>query len=138
MYPTGYIRAATAAVLLHAAVTVPHALAHVGEQATLSPLGMLFVAVVIGAGPLAALALILYRRLWTGAALLCASMLGALIFGVVSHYVIPSSDHVAHVPAGAWQLPFQLTAALLVITEALGTAVGAWGMLGHHSERSTQ
>jgi hypothetical protein len=76
-----------------------------------------------------ALALIRARRAWPGALLLFAAMLGALLFGLAYHYMLPGPDHVAHVPGGPWQLPFQITSALLVATEAAGTAVGAWALL---------
>jgi hypothetical protein len=33
---------------------------------------------------------------------------------------------VAYIPAGPWQLPFQITSALLLATEGIGTTVGAW------------
>jgi hypothetical protein len=55
-------------------------------------------------------------------------MLGSLIFGAVYHYVIISSDHVAHLPPGDARGLFRTTALLLVITEAFGVIVGAIGL----------
>jgi hypothetical protein len=48
---------------------------------------------------------------------------GSLVFGVVNHFVIESPDHVAHITSDAWRLPFQWSAAGLVILEAAGTAM---------------
>jgi len=52
--------------------------------------------------------------------------LGALLFGVVYHFVLPGPDNVAQVRAGPWQLPFQATSALLVVVEVAGVGVGGW------------
>ena len=52
-------------------------------------------------------------------------MLGSLIFGFLYHYIIISSDHVAHLPAGDARGLFRTTALLLLVTEALGVVVAA-------------
>ena len=113
-------------VLAHAAAAIPHSLAHAGENAWLPMWANIYVALVITLAPFVALALLRSRHAYTGAQLLFASMLGALLFGIAFHYVIPGSDNVAFVPPGPWRLPFQFTAALLVLLEAFGTATGAW------------
>jgi hypothetical protein len=112
-------------VLVHAALTVPHGIAHVAEHATLPAAANAFVAIVIVTAPVVALGLLLRHRRRLGGLLLLISMLGALIFGVVFHYLLPGPDHVASVPAGSWQLLFQLTAGLLALCEAIGALVGA-------------
>jgi len=119
------LRLSVAVVLVHAALTLPHGIAHVAEHASLSAAASAFVAIVIVIAPLAALGLLLRRRRRLGGMLLLTSMLGALLFGLVSHYVLPGPDHVASVPAGSWQLLFQLTAGLLALSEAIGALVGA-------------
>jgi hypothetical protein len=50
-------------------------------------------------------------------------MAGSLVFGVVNHFVIVSPDHVSHVPA-EWSTLFTVTAVLLAVLEAAGTAAG--------------
>jgi hypothetical protein len=55
-------------------------------------------------------------------------MAGSLIFGVIYHYVIVSPDHVSHLPPGAAQGVFRLTALLLVLTELFGLVVGLLGL----------
>ena len=52
-----------------------------------------------------------------------------LIFGVANHFLIVSADHVSHLPAGQWVLPFQVTAVLLALTESVGCLVGLAALL---------
>jgi hypothetical protein len=130
------LRLGVSVVLVHAALTLPHGMAHVAEQANLSAAASAFVAIVIVIAPLAALGLLLRRRHRLGGLLLLISMLGALLFGVVSHYVLPGPDHVAFVPAGSWQLMFQLTAGLLALSEAIGALVGALILVRFSQARS--
>src|SRR5690348_12294499 len=118
------LRYSTVAVLAHAVVSAPHGLAHAQEQAYLGPAAMAFVIVVIVLAPFVALGLLRMNKLWAGALLLLGSMVGALLFGIAFHYLLPGTDNVADVPAGSWQLPFQLTSALLVAVEGAGVVVG--------------
>jgi hypothetical protein len=50
-------------------------------------------------------------------------MAGALLFGVVNHFVLPGSDNVVQVHA-EWRAVFSSTAVLLALTEAGATVVG--------------
>ena len=112
-----------AVVLGHLAVAIAHGAAHQGAEVALSPAGNLFVYVVIIAGPLVGL---LWSRVTgssAGAWLIAATMAGALLFGLVNHFLIVSPDHVYHVPE-PWRLWFGATAVLLLITEAFGALVG--------------
>src|SRR5436190_11132303 len=119
-------QAATLIVVVHLAVNLIHGAAHSGAAVPLSPLQNAFVWIVILAGPLVALWMIRTGRP-LGPALLALTMGGSLVFGIVNHYVIESPDHVAHIASGPWRLPFQWTAAALVLLEAAGTAVGLRG-----------
>jgi hypothetical protein len=117
-------QALTAVVLTHLAINIAHGSAHDGAQVPLSALGMLFVYIVILAAPLVGLAVWRWKpRLggWTVA----ASMSGALVFGLVNHFIIDGPDHVAHV-AAEWRQLFGITAALLIVCEAAGAVVGIW------------
>jgi len=118
---TGMRRALIAVVLVHLGVSIVHGLAHAGAQILLPPAAMLFVYVVILAGPLVGLVVLLWREP-LGAALVAAAMIGALVFGVINHFIIPGSDHVAHV-AAEWRPLFATTAALLAIIESGGAAI---------------
>jgi hypothetical protein len=117
-------QALTAIVLIHLAINVVHGRAHAGAQVPLSAAGALFVYIVILAGPLVGLGVWRWRpRLggWTVA----ACMSGALLFGLINHFIIDGSDHVARV-AAEWQSLFGVTAGLLVACEALGVGIGVW------------
>ena len=117
-------QALTAIVLIHLAINVVHGWAHAGAQVPLSAAGALFVYIVILAGPLVGLGVWRWRpRLggWTVA----ACMSGALLFGLINHFIIDGSDHVARVAAEGQSL-FGVTAGLLVACEALGVAIGVW------------
>jgi hypothetical protein len=116
-----------AVVLLHLAIAIVHGAAHTGAEVALGPAGMAFVYIVIIAGPLAGLA-VAARQPQRGAAIVGLTMAGALVFGLVNHFIIQGTDHVAHV-APAWRTLFASTAALLAIVEAAGTAIGVRGAL---------
>ncbi len=67
--------------------------------------------------------------LWTklkraGAWLITLSMLASLLFGFLNHFVLDAPDYVLAVPAHAWRYSFILSAALLVVTETIGTVIG--------------
>ncbi|HJZ70526.1 MAG TPA: hypothetical protein VKE51_02235 [Vicinamibacterales bacterium] len=116
-------RAALAAiVLIHLVVSFVHGAAHAGAQVFLPFAGTLFVYIVILAGPLVGLALLPWRT-QAGAVVIALTMTGSLLFGVINHFIIPGSDHVAHV-AREWQSMFATTAALLAVLEAAGAVVG--------------
>jgi len=116
-------RAALAAiVLIHLIVSFLHGAAHAGAQVFLPFAGTLFVYIVILAGPLAGLALMPWRP-QAGAGLVALTMTGSLLFGLVNHFIIPGSDHVAHV-AREWQSMFATSATLLAVLEAAGAVLG--------------
>ena len=111
-----------AVVLAHLAVSMVHGAAHSGAQVALGPAGAAFVYLVILAGPLVGLA-VAWRLPQLGSAVVAATMAGSLAFGLVNHFIIQGTDHVAHV-APAWRTLFASTAALLAVVEAAGTAIG--------------
>jgi hypothetical protein len=116
--------ALAAIVLIHLAISILHGRAHSGAQVPLSTAATLFVYIVILAGPLAGL--ILFRSMpVAGAWTVAASLGGALVFGLINHFIVAGPDHVDHV-AAAWRPLFGITAALLAATEAAGAAIGVW------------
>ena len=90
----------------------------------------LFIYLVILAGPLAGLWLARSRPRARRLARRVEAMAGALVFGIVNHFVISSPDHVNHV-ATQWRMLFASTAVLLVITEGIGAVAGAWFATRH-------
>jgi hypothetical protein len=103
---------------VHLIVSAAHGAAHTGAHVPLSRAANLFVYLVILAGPLIGLA-VSWRFERLGGAIIVLTMAGALIFGVVNHFVLASPDHVRQV-ATEWRMLFGGTAVLLSITELLG------------------
>lgn len=120
----GADRALAAIVVVHLAISVLHGRAHSGAEVPLSAAATLFVYLVILAGPLAGL-LLLRSMPIAGAWTVAATLGGALVFGLVNHFIIAGPDHIDHV-AAAWRPLFGITAALLAVTEAAGAAIGVW------------
>ena len=114
-----------AAVLVHLGVSIVHGVAHARASVALSSGSALFVAVVVVIGPLVGLMAQRSALPRAGAWTIAATLAGALAFGLVNHFVIPGADHVSHV-TGPWRMLFGLTAALLVATEAFGSAIAVW------------
>jgi hypothetical protein len=121
------MKALAAVVLIHLAVSLVHGAAHSGAQVTLGAVGTAFVYIVILAGPLVGLA-VAARQPQVGASIVALTMAGSLVFGLINHFIIQGTDHVAHV-APAWRTLFASTAALLVVVEAAGTAIGVRGAI---------
>jgi hypothetical protein len=113
-----------AVVLTHLAITSVHGRAHEGAHIPLPFAGTLFVYIVILAGPLVGLALSRWR-LRAGAWIVAMTMAGALVFGLINHFLIDGSDHVSNVVA-EWRSVFGTTAVLLLLSEAAGVIVGVW------------
>jgi H+/gluconate symporter-like permease len=118
--------AASGVILLNLLVSGVHGWAHQQLGVELAPWEQSFVVVAVVAGPL--LALVLY---WTpfrraAAAFLFLSMTAALAFGVHHHFIVPSPDHVSHLPPGDTQSLFVVTAVLLAVAEAIGVLFPIW------------
>ena len=116
-------------VLVHLAISLVHGRAHAGAQVFLPLAGALFVYIVILAGPLVGLAVSRWRPR-TGAWIVALSFSGALLFGLINHFLIAGPDHVAHV-AAEWRTLFGATAALLVASESVGAATAVWFAVRH-------
>ena len=114
----------TVVVLMHLVVGLLHGRAHTELQIGLSSFQTLFAVGVITIVPLLAMVLLWTQHQRFGLMLLTVSMAGACLFGLSYHFVIPSPDHVAHVPAGFWGDVFRITAVLLALSEALGSILG--------------
>ena len=113
-------------VLGHLAISLVHGAAHSGAHVALSAPATAFVFVVILTGPVAGLVM-MRPAARLGAGLIALTMAGALVFGVVNHFVVASADHVAHVDP-AWRATFAGTAALLAVTELAGCALALAAM----------
>ena len=115
---------AIAMIIAHLAVNIFHGLAHGHLAIEISPAEKVFVVVVILIAPLFAGVLLLLKAWRMGAWLLVVSMAGALIFGVYKHFVAAGPDLAFGLLHSAWALVFQVSAVLLVVTEAGGCWAG--------------
>ena len=97
----------------------------------------MFAYLVIVAAPVFAAAATFTQHQRLGYALLAASMLGALGFGVYHHYILVSPDHVAHLPAGQSQGLFRATAAVMGLLEFFGVVLGVCGWRSHRDSTRT-
>jgi hypothetical protein len=114
----------TAIVLVHLLVNLVHGAAHRELHIDLSAAEKLFVAVVILAGPLLAMALLWTQWQRLGLGLLALTMAGSLVFGLYHHFVAMGPDHVGAQVAGFWGTTFVFTACVLFLAEAVGTYIG--------------
>lgn len=117
------VLAATLAV--HLAVAAGHGATHGLIPVALAPWQNAVVLASVFVGPVVGVALAL-RDHPLGVPLFAASMAAALAFGLVFHFLVENPDHVHAIPDGPLQGPFQVTAVGVLLTEALGTVVGAW------------
>jgi hypothetical protein len=122
--------AATWVVWLHVLVVIIHSVAHFGARVLpASFFDYAFVVVVVMIAPVVALFLLNNAPLSRlGALLLFLSMLGALLYGLVNHFLLPGADNATHMSPGVWQLLFLVTSYLLLILEAAGSVVGVWAL----------
>jgi hypothetical protein len=114
--------ALAAVVMLHLLVSVLHGWAHGTAGVVGNAPSMAFVLIVIIAGPLVGLVW-MWKNAVVGARIIGVTMAASLIFGVINHFIIASPDRVDYV-VGHSQTLFQLTALLLVLSEAAGAALG--------------
>jgi hypothetical protein len=113
-------------VLAHFVISLVHGTAHAKAQVPLSPAANIFVFAVIVAGPLIGL-ILTWPTPKVGKWLIALTLAGALIFGVVNHFVLSGPDHVTHVDP-QWRALFTTTAVLLVISEMLGSGLAVCSM----------
>lgn len=123
---------ATAVVVLHHIILSLHTAAHNELGIIPPPPQLAFVVIVIFIAPPAAVALMLGRRGAVGAPLLPGSLAASLVFGVVSHVVIPGTDNFSGIPTGLWGSLFEASGILLAVLEAVGAAAGGWAWLRLH------
>ncbi|MGH9675834.1 MAG: hypothetical protein ACRD36_01925 [Candidatus Acidiferrum sp.] len=134
--PSAYLaRLGTFAVLLHAAISFAHGYAHRELDVQLNQFQTVYVAIVITIAPLLAAILLWTRFARLGLFLLALSMAGSLALEIYLHNIEVSPDNVAHLPQGDHQGLFRVTALLLTVSEAIGCAVGIWGVIKLHATR---
>lgn len=121
--PRTFVITTVLVVLVHTVVMLVHGIAHTRLNIELSPWAMIYVLGFVGTGPIIGLIFLRSSLQRTGATILFATMMGGLLFGLWNHFIAPSADHVMHLQAGLWRLPFQVTAGLLAVSELTGAIV---------------
>ena len=111
-----------AVVVLHLLVSLVHGWAHGTAGVSGNGPSMAFVVIVIIAGPLVGLAW-MWKNAVVGARIIGATMAASLLFGLVNHFIIASPDRVDYVVAHA-RTVFEVTAVMLVLSEAAGAVLG--------------
>ncbi len=121
--PRTFVITAALVVLVHTVVMLVHGAAHMRLNIELSPWANIYVLGIVGIGPITGLIFLRSSRQRTGATILFITMIGALLFGLWNHFIAPGTDHVMHLQASPWRLPFQVTAGLLLVSEAAGAVI---------------
>jgi hypothetical protein len=111
-----------AVVVLHFIVSFVHGSVHDSAGVALSGPAMLFVVVVILAGPLVGFGW-MWKNPLAGARVVGVTMAASLLFGLINHFVIAGADRIDHV-AAHWRPMFTVTAASLVAIETVGAVLG--------------
>jgi hypothetical protein len=128
--PRKFVIATALVVLVHTVVMLVHGAAHMRLNIELSPWANIYVLGIVGIGPIIGLTFLRSTRQRTGATILFITMVGALLFGLWNHFIAPGADHVMHLRASPWRLPFQVTAGLLLISEAAGAVIAFALLMG--------
>jgi len=117
---------AIAIVILHALIVIPHGMAHSQLRIQMGAWQTVYILVVINLLPLVA-AVLIWRRKRIGFLILLFSMAGSFLFGGYYHFIAAGPDNVASLTSHPWTQPFQWTAVLLALSEAIGVFVGIRG-----------
>jgi hypothetical protein len=125
------VRYAILVVLLHIVINGIHGIAHQQLGVSISDFQSAYVLLVTLLAPIAAVIMLLFlnkpKIQLGGAWLLLLSMLASLLFGIVFHIIIASSDNIFTVMQNPslYSVAFTSTAILLLIVEGVGTWIGA-------------
>lgn len=111
-------------VAIHTGVAFVHNQAHRQIDVTLSNFQSTYALIVIVVAPAVAAAIIWRGHPRRGATVLILSLLASLIFGIVNHFVIDSTDQLAHISNDGWGKIFIVTAYALAVIEAVGIVAG--------------
>jgi len=125
------VRYAILVVIAHLIINGIHGFAHQQLGVSISDFQSAYVLLVTLAAPIVAVIMLLFlnkpKILLVGAWLGLVSMLASLLFGIVYHIVISSSDNIFTVMQNPslYSIVFTSTAILLLIIEGVGTWLGA-------------
>ena len=110
---------------VHLAVSLAHGATHGLVPVALPVWQDALVIGVVFLGPIAGvLATRVDERL--GLDVFAGSLTGALLVGVTLHFLVENPDHVHEIARGPWTLPFQVSAVVVALTDALALLVVGW------------
>ncbi len=130
----------TSVVLVHHVIAYLHGGAHNDLAIPMAAWQNAFINVVIVLLPLIGAVALWTRFRRFGLYAIVLGMMGALVFGVVHHYMLVSPDHIAHLPHGKLHVhaAFQWTAGVIAMLEAIAAAVAAYFLgLGRQQREAT-
>ena len=121
----------TVLVLVHHGIAYHHGNQHILLAIEMASWQTAFINGVILVTPLLGIILLMTPWRLSGAYAVLIGMLGALIFGIVHHYMLTSPDHISHLPSAEPHVhaSFLWTAGTIAIFEGLA-AIGAAYLLG--------
>jgi len=119
-------RYGTIFILIHGLVSLLHEIAHRILPVRLPFLQYAIAYAFVGVLPLIAMVLLWTSQRRRGIWLLFFSMAGSLVYAGYYHFVGHSPDHILLAPPGAWLPVFQVTAVLMLISEAFGCWFSFW------------
>jgi hypothetical protein len=80
--------------------------------------------ILINLVPVAGLVMLAKGLFRLAGSLITVPLAIALVIGIYAHFLSPGTDNILRLPPGDLRLPFQISAVLLVLLEALGCCVG--------------
>lgn len=115
-------------VIIHHAIAFLHGGAHDDLAIPMAAWQTGFINLVIILLPLVGIGLLFSRLRRYGLYAVIAGMSGALVFGIVHHYMLVSPDHISHLPAAEAHVhaTFSWTAGTIAMLEGVAAALAAY------------
>jgi len=118
----------TTVVLAHHVISYMHGGAHTELAIPMALWQTAFINIIIVLVPLVGVVLVwtAYRRI--GLYAVITGSIGALLFGILHHYMLVSSDHISHLPPAAAHVhaTFQWTAGAIAMLEGIAASAAAY------------
>ena len=118
----------TVVVLIHHIIAFVHGGVHTELTILMALWQTSFINIVIVLIPLVGVVFLWTRHRKLGLYGVIVGMVGALLFGIVHHYMLVSPDHISHLPAAAAHIhaKFEWTAGAIVMLEGIVAALAAY------------
>ena len=118
----------TVVVLIHHIIAFVHGGVHTELTILMALWQTFFINIVIVLIPLVGVVFLWTRHRKLGLYGVIVGMVGALLFGIVHHYMLVSPDHISHLPAAAAHIhaKFEWTAGAIVMLEGIVAALAAY------------